>query len=237
MNTNPQQYPTRFYGRTWIYWVGVLVVGSLATLGCILGPLFCFDVINLGNGDPGFLPGIPMVMVSLPLMPFAIAFVVQVITRQLPTLIIYQEGIWIRVVETPIQDYPVLQVLQLAMFQIVFVMFWRLITGQMFQTPTYRLRWENIETIWTETGTFAITGWIDKDRFDFEQDAPLKYLTISCTVDSFGTPIRKVNESVQFFLHNPDAREFLPSWQDEETMLERTTILSGLLWIFCILCF
>jgi len=35
--------------------------------------------------------------------------------------------------------------------------------------------------------------------------------------DSFGTSFAEVTESVQFFLHNPDSREVLPSWQEEDT--------------------
>jgi len=41
--------------------------------------------------------------------------------------------------------------------------------------------------------------------------------------DSFGTSLRKVSESVQFFQENPDVRESLPSWQDEETLLGNET--------------
>ena len=181
MNTDFQKFPTQFYGRTWIYWLGVMVVGALAAFGCVGGLLFCFDIMNLGpRALPGWMIGSVMIPIGLTLTPFAIAFVVQVITRQSPTLKICREGIWIRFIETPIKDEPILQALQLDMVRIIFVMFWRLVMLQMFQTPIYRLRWENIETIRTDKGVFTL-GWRDTEYNDFDNG----YSIVSCPADFF----------------------------------------------------
>jgi hypothetical protein len=99
----------------------------------------------------------------------------------------------------------------------MFIMFWQMLTLQMFQIRTVRLRWENIvEAIPPDWATFAVAGYYDKDMNDvFEQENSQKYFAVNYRPDSFGTSLKKVIEAVQFYYHNPDARETLPSWEQK----------------------
>ena len=226
MNTNPQQYPTQFYGRTFVPWACALMFVPLAVFSCIMGPLFWLDIIKSANGAPGYTAGIPLTIIGLSfLLPFAIFFTFQIFAMQSPILTIYQEGLGIRAVGgIPVRSHPILIFTHIALFQEWLTLLWQLLTLQLFQIRTFYLRWKNINIV-ANAGTLEIGGLIDKNEYGFGQDTSLEseWHTTFFRVDSFGTPIAAVNESVQFFLHNPDARESLPSWQDEKTLLGNDT--------------
>ena len=227
MNTNPQQHPTQFYGRTWIYWTGVLVLGPFVAFWSFVGALVLLDIEPYNGMDK--LVGIIPVSIGLLYAPMILVCCFQVFARQTPTLKIYQEGMIVRSFGISIRfdsNNLIGQYLwhALGAIYLPLIVLWQCITSQAFRIRTVQLRWENFDVIrWTETGSYAISGWSDKDRHDSAQDTPLEHIEISCTADSFGTPIAIVSESVQFFRHNPDARESLPSWQDEDTLLGNET--------------
>ena len=226
MSTNLQKYPTCFYGRTFIFWAGVLFLCPTVAIWFIIGlahPLG-FEL----NAD--FEMGLASMILGLILLLLVLASFFQVFARQTPILKIYREGMMIRIIGTPIpinHDNMYLQIVVhtggiLLLFPLVVL--WQCITLQAFRIRTVHLRWENVEVAW-ETGILHVKGLIDKNMNDvFDQKAASESdYAVSYYTASFGTPIAAVNESVQFFLHNPDARESLPSWQDEETLFGNDT--------------
>ena len=209
-----KNYPISFYGRTWMMWAGALICGYFAVLGCFMGPLFWLGIIKPADGRPGYEAGIPLTIISVLLMPIAIAFAFQVYARQWPILKIYKEGLWIRSIGTPYQTDWALSATGIDMILIVFVMLWQLVTLRMFRTQVIHWRWEDLDIVLPRNGNFSIVGWLDND--DFTQN-DMKPHTVSYGADSFEMSINKVRESVQFFHGNPDLRESLPSWQNDET--------------------
>jgi len=217
MNTNPQQYPTQFYGRTFIYWTGGLLFGPLAIFMCTAGLLSWLGIIEPLYGEPNPKAEIALMVGGLFCTLFSIACTFHVYALQTPNLTIYKEGLCILVIGTPIRFNPIRNILFGYLPALLAVLL-------QFKTRLVRLRWENINIV-ANAGTLEIGGLIDKDEYNFGQDTSpeSEWHTTFFGVDSFGTPIAKVSESVQFFLHNPDARETLPSWQDEETLLGNDT--------------
>ena len=227
-NTNPQQYPTQFYGRTFIFWVGVICFGPYAVLLSILVLLFLFRIMC---GDAG----LDMVLASLVLLPFLLVFVstalaciFQVYARQMPILKIFRDGMVIRSIGVQLRygsDNLIGQYFWYTTGPIILprIILWHCISLQAFRIRTFLFRWEDITDLLTNKNEFKIEGWCEQNRNDFKREVPLEFWFFLYESHDFGTSIRKVGESVQFFLHNPDARESLPSWQDEETLFGNET--------------
>ena len=222
-NTDLEKYPIRFYGRTWIFWACTLILGYIAVFGCIMGPLFWLDIIKPANGRPGYEAGIPVTIISSLLMPLAIASAFRVYALQWPILKIYKEGLWIRTIGTPVKVDPVLGAL-FGILLLIPIMLWQLVTVQMFQTRTVRLRWEDIDTKQTGNWNLVIAGRLNEaneNSFD-----PEDWYYIAYGADSFGMPVAQVREAVFYFQNNPDSRETLPSWQDNEILFGNTSHLN-----------
>jgi hypothetical protein len=214
-NPFTKKYPTRFYARTWLYWAGVLVFVPFTIFPLIL-------IITEGTPDKeemiAAIIGISIFMVCL------IACAFQVYARQRPILKIHKEGLWIRSIGVPIKYNVFVGCLlgYFVIFLIAFILVWQLITLQLFRIRIVRLKWENITEWQANKGTFTrkeqflIGGWYEKDYHDFEQEFALEPYWGSYESGDFGMAIGKVSEAILFYMHNPDARETLPSWQDDE---------------------
>jgi len=219
-------YPTQFYGRTGQYWLIALFVVFPAICICsitaVMILLGLFGIIH-GVKSPFDSDVIYGVIIFIFFILLAIAVTFQLCVRQRPILKIYREGLWIRTIWTSSRINPILGCLLGIAFGFIltvllktFIMVWHVITLQAFRIQTVRLRWENIDIL-PKDSAFTFTGWCEKEYDDFGQDIPLEYCTVDYQADSFGTSIDKVIEGVQFFLHNPDEREMLPSWQEEDS--------------------
>ena len=182
-----------------------------------MGPLFWLDIIKPANGHPGYEAGIPLTIISLLMMPFAIACSFQVFARQWPILKIQKEGLWVRSIGTHYKVDPALTLTGFDMILIILIMLWQLVTLKMFRTHVIHWRWEDLDIMLPGNGNFAIVGWIDSG--DSAQN-DLKPHTVSYGADSFEMSINIVRESVKFFHSNPNLREALPSWQNDETMID-----------------
>ena len=175
--------------------------------------------------DPDVIYG---VIIFLFFILLAIGYTFHLCARQHPILKIHNEGIWIRIIGTSVQINPLLGCLfgfvLTALLKAV-IMAWHVITLQLFRIRIIRLRWENITDIQNEKGTFimkeakfVIAGLYEEEYNDFEEEHSLKYYTISYDTGSFGISLDNVAEAVQYFFHHPDARETLPSWQDDDML-------------------
>jgi hypothetical protein len=219
-NTPLKKYPTRFYARTWPYWGGTLLLVPFALFFLIFMLIFAIYE-NDAVEKEAIVGGIIAIIVFV--LP-AIACTFQLYARQRPILKIYKEGLWIRSIGTSTQISQSIGCLLggYVVFFILFIMALQVITLQAFRIQIFRLRWEYITDMpakkgtLTQYGELTVDGWYEKDNNEFNQDLTLKHYTTSYGVSSFGTSINKVIETVQFYHHNPDARETLPSWQDEE---------------------
>ena len=220
-----QKYPTRFYGRTWVFWAGILFLIPFAVLCLVMGLLAI-----LGNeqvSDPEAWGGFIIAGLFISLLACACCF--QVFARQTPILGIYQEGIIIRTIGSPVLvNNLILRILcAFGLFIIILPLIglWKCITLQAFRIRTVRLRWEKVVTILPDEKSLTIAGWFEKDHDGgFELDAaPEFYHAVSYDTDSFGISIGKVIEAVVFNAFNPDSREMLPSWHDTEAMLGNDT--------------
>ena len=235
MNTNPQQYPTQFYGRTWRYWLATLFfVLPAVSICCITAIMMLLGAVGIIHnvksfGDSDVIYGMIIFIFFILL---AIALIFRLCALQCPVLKIHREGLWIRTIGTSTRIDPLLGCVLGVVFALLFkafMMVWSVITLQLFCIRIVRLQWENITDIQDESETlikrrkFMIAGLYEKEYNDFSQGFSLEHYTISYDAEDFSVSIAVVNESVQFFLHNPDAREFLPSWQDEETLLGNDT--------------
>jgi hypothetical protein len=141
------------------------------------------------------------------------ACIFQVYARKRPIFKIYREGLWIRSLGTPISVNLFLNTLCL-FIPIILIVFWQLITLQVFRVRTVRLHWENVDVMSGED-SLTIIDWFNKENLeDFGKHMSMEHYTVSYGAYSFRIPIDKVNEAVQFFLHNPDSRKMLPSWHD-----------------------
>ena len=200
-------------------WAGTLIFGHLVVFECIMGPLFLLDIIKPANGHPGYEAGIPLTIVSLLLLPIAIACAFQVFALQWPILKIYKEGLWIRSIGTRPQSNPALIGTGIDMILIILIMLWQLMTLQMFRTQIIRWRWEDFDLL-IKYGNFSVVGWLDQENNEhFERKVSVAH-TVFYGGDSFGISIDIVRESVQYYFSNPDLRESLPSWQTDETLFE-----------------
>jgi len=189
-----QKYPIRFYGRTLIFRVGVLLFGPLGALLCIMGLLFFLGIEEpIVDGRDDYEVGIDLTITGLLFLIPAGICAFQVFARQTPTLIICKEGLWIRSI-------------------------------RILRIRSVRFRWENVDVMPKQAG-LTIAGRIDKEnRYDFESDTSFERRTFFYWIYSFREPFDKVIESVQFYLHNPDSREMLPSWQDDDIVSDRFTV-------------
>ena len=61
----------------------------------------------------------------------------------------------------------------------------------------------------------------NEDSFD-----PEDWYYIAYGADSFGMPVAQVKEAVFYFQNNPNSRETLPSWQDDEILFGNTSHLN-----------
>lgn len=214
MATN--EYPTKIYGKTWILWACTLIIGQVACMGCILGPLFWLDILKRADGQPGSFGGIHMTVIGLLLMPVAILFAFQLLARQWPIIKIYKEGLEIREIGTPIQIDPILSIIGIGFIIIILVAIWQLITLQIFRTKTSRLRWDEIPYIMKDTGSFTIavsSSSETKETFDESGHSPTVHYSYG--PDSFSLPTEKVDEIVRHYRYTPGARESLPGWDDD----------------------
>ena len=217
MDTDLKKYPTRFYGRTWpfslglVYFVPCAVGLWIAVLSSIFLEIPVSDKITMGIMFAVFGS-------IVTLLAFVCAFQV-LARRRFPFLQIHRKGLEIRTVGVPIYIDPVLHLLGFGTFIMFFIALWHLVTLQMFRIRKVRLPWEKMTVIPT-SDTLAIGGWFDKENgndFNFEQKPSSEYYAISYDCYSFGIPVAKVSEAVLFFRYNPDSWEVLPNWQDEGT--------------------
>ena len=209
--------------------MGILFLGPLLAVWFTMGLSVLLDI-----DSPKDRPeAIGLLILALFFSPLVIASVFQVCSRQRPILKLYKEGLWIRTVGVPFNveyKHSLVNSLILLINPLIFAFIFafagllQLMTLRMFQIQTTRLRWENIDKAQPERlegEAFTITGWCEKENDnDFVQDVPLEHKTISYTVLSFGESLSEVIEAVLFFHHNADARETLPSWQDEYTVFD-----------------
>ena len=229
MNTHPQQYPTQFYGRTWMFWAGTMFLPLLVVGWFIMGLSFLFGFDQPPDGADSREMGIVLIVASVLFMPMVFATIFQVYARQTPIFKMYREGIKVRLLWVPIQGSSRLALILLSfvppllVLLFVLTLFWRFVTFRLFRVQTFLLQWEDIVEIQTGYNNLTIACWFKNDLDEFEQESTSEIWRFPYEADSFGTSIRKVNESVQFFWDHPDAREFLPSWQDEETLLGNDT--------------
>ena len=220
MGVVEKEYPTRFYGRTLVFWAGVLFLTPLTVLMYVIGMLFLTGIETAPNGEPDFETGTIFMIVGGLLTCLVVACIFQVYARQYPALNICREGIETRSIGVPMPSNLImgcLFALGLWIFVLPFIALWQVVTLQAFRIRTFRWRWENIDAIPTAIGSFAIAGYLSKNHHDLEQDSQ-EYCSIPYNTDSFGVSIDKVMGAVQFFLHHPDARTELPSWQDEDSL-------------------
>ena len=231
MDTDQKKYPTRFYGRTFLPWAGLLFLGPCSVAWCIMGPLFFLGIGIAPDEADSIGLGIGCTIAGLLSLPVVCDCCFQVFARQSPVLQMYLEGIKIRVLWFPIQSRSLLTnslllfpILPLLLY--VFVTFVRFLTFRLFRTQTYHLQWGHIIEMPVVADTFAITGWKSKEHDDFGQlddDTPIDTITFTYEADSFGQPNAKVIKAVRRFLFNPDVRKVLPSWQDEGTVFGNDT--------------
>jgi len=188
-------------------------------MGILCSGPSCVCTVTLGLLRPPDLDsGTPLAMFGLFWLFIFVVCAFQVFARQRPLLKIYQEGMEIRAIGAPIYISLFMNVLGFGTLLFLLIVFCQFITLQMFRIRTIRLRWDNVSVIPTP-GTLAIGGWFIKNvNDDFGQETSLEYYAVSYEVASFRVSIGKVSEALLFFLHNPDSRETLPSWQNEETV-------------------
>jgi hypothetical protein len=209
-------YPTQFYARTFVHWAGCFILVPLIVFYCSVFVDPPKAQLTRGETITGVI-GISLTTVLW------IACIFQVRVRQTPTLKMYREGIKIRLLAAPTRfEILLLNITAwigpVRFCVIIFLVFWQFLTLRLFQVQTFRLRWENLLDMPMEKNSFTLSGWIERDRGDFEQDAPLEQWEFPYQADSFGTPIGKVFEAVQFYQFHYDAQETLPSWQNDDTL-------------------
>src|SRR3954465_2957401 len=85
--------PTRFTGKTWIFYAQALIWGGIGTFGLIFGPLFLFGFMNKANGAPATDAGIGLTVVSVPLLMLSDLAVYNIRARRRPLLRLCREGI------------------------------------------------------------------------------------------------------------------------------------------------
>ena len=203
-----QKYPIQFYGRTWIYWMGIVFLGLPAIFICALVLLSLLGIIESVQAEPNRGAEIQLIVAGLFWLLFFVACAFQLYALQTPCLAISKEGIIIRTIGTPIRFNLILNIL-FGYLPLLIGVLWQ------FRVRLVRLQWEDIDVV-VNTRTLEINGMIDNDVDDFGRETTREQHTSIFGTDSFGVAFDKVIESVQFFLHNPDAREMLPSWQEDD---------------------
>jgi hypothetical protein len=215
------QYPTRFYAKKVMFALGVLSFGPIAVGSCYVGILHRLDHVKGIGRDAGTSE----IISGAALMILVVACAFQTLARLCPVIKIHKEGLRIRTLGTP----PYFSVLSLIspvhLLLFIITTIFLFVTLQMFRIRKYHLRWEQIESTLLARGTFTIAGLcgIENDADDAQETPPV-FRSITYDEDAFGiTSVEELNEAIQFFLSNPDARETLPSWQDAGTMFEGET--------------
>ena len=216
-----QKYPIRFYGRALLFLVGILASAPIAIVGCLMVPISL--LVLVWEPTIASIGYVAMIIFYLLFMLLFVACIFQVYVRQRPILKLCKEGLWIRSLGTPISINPFLNTL-FGFIPIIIAVLWQVVTLRIFRIQMIRLQWENVDVMSGEDN-LTITGWFDKDNLDdFGRNDLLENYSISYGVYSFREPFDKVIESVQFFLHNPDSREMLPSWQDDDIVSDRFAV-------------
>jgi hypothetical protein len=213
-DTELRKYPTRFYGRTFRLWAGILYFGTPAILFYAIGFLNILKSIPNGELDLDKIVG-PLIAGTLIAIP-AVIGVFEVIAAQYAIISIHKEGLFFRYgTSYRFSRFFVFSNIFFVFIPILLITLWKTITLQFFPKRTSYLRWQHTKSVLLEGGVLLIVGRFTTISNDFEQDVPSEHTTFHYSTHYFGEPISKVIEAVQFYYRNPDARETLPSWQDE----------------------
>ena len=204
------ELPCQFYAKTWTFLAMVLIFGMLACFGCIMGPLFLFDIIKSANGKPGYEAGIPLTIISyLFMLPYFILFLYHLLAFQKPVISLFKEGIEIRVTTSYSWAGIPFDILGIGFILTPLAVILRLATfRKLIGVTTDRILWQEIETI--EASRFDLhIKWQMHDPDEKYQDTN----SISFDRNAFESP-QKVALILKQHYYNLTLRNQLPSWEN-----------------------
>ena len=172
-------------------------------------------MIDPQPNEDALIIGLVLMIMGLFASSMPIYFVFRIYFFQHPILSIYQEGIEIRSTGFPSKTRPSVG---------YFDRLWQSIVFRIFPLRKDRLQWKYMSHFFPANRGFMIVGWFDcPEKINLGFGSPFAQAAYSFGADYFSVPIKKVIESILYFMNDPEAREELPSWRDNETLYRSTS--------------
>ncbi len=127
----------RFYGKTGIFWVQVIVLGWIGLFGVVFGPAFWCGAIKDARGEIRRDAGPPLTIIGTIMLLVAAAALINIIRRRRPIIHCYREGIECEVAAaSPFGSFPVPDILRVLL---------SVVTLHAFRRSQLRIRWEEFQ--------------------------------------------------------------------------------------------
>ena len=196
-----------FYGKTWIYWAQLLILGPLGGFSLIMGILFWTGTFTDVHGKARPEAGPPMTIIGLFLLLVALVAVFNIVKRISPILRCYREGLELRIIgmnsfgdlSEPIKH-----------FIGIFIVLWGIISLRSFRVHRSFIPWSKFAGA-EVTGipmVYCLRLYIHDETS--RSDPPIAELVWISQTDLSDAPHR-IAELLNFFAGHPDYRNQLTS--------------------------
>jgi hypothetical protein len=126
----------RFRGKTWIYWVQMIVFGAFGIFGAIFGALFWSGAMTDANGEARPQAGPPLIITGICALAFATLALSNIVARIRPTVRCFRQGIECNIVGATSLD-------RVPLVPKVFRLAWAILSLQGFRSNQLRVAWSD----------------------------------------------------------------------------------------------
>jgi hypothetical protein len=203
------KYPTKFFGKTWIYQVQFFVLGLFAIFSLTMGVLFHFRIIKPADGRKDVSTAvIALLSIGAGLLPVVGTAIFNIAARRRPIFRICREGIEIR----SIGDSKIKRMVFLPKLVRVVLL---IVTLQAFRAKILRISWDRLSHI-DATGIpmdryLIVLGDIRVYPPSGVDEALLVAQQYTFPQVAFKMPLENVVDAVKKYAADPSALE---SWND-----------------------
>lgn len=193
----------RFYGKTWIFWAQLVILGPFGLFAVVLGERFWTGAMTDANGNPRPAAGPPMVITGSVLLVVCLMAALHVARRVRPIVRCYRDGIECRLIgETSLDRVPgVPRFVRLA---------WAILSLQGFGARRVRFAWPQFDR--ARVGGRLMAGWLALDGSAVDARTGLDAGPVLFAQVAFRVPLQDVAEALNGFAGDPAARGRLAAW-------------------------
>lgn len=192
----------RFYGKTWIFWVQLIVFGGFAAFSMAMFAVFCAGALPPASGE--ISPGPPLLIFGIVFSVIAALAAFNIVARFTPIIRCYREGIECKLIgATSLDSVPLVP----GLIRVA----WTILSCQGFSSQRLRIAWEDF--VCARVGgmrmayVLTLVGLAINTRTMHARDS-LAFHQVALSDDP-----QWVAQTLNRLAVNPGQREHLPSWQ------------------------